>query len=198
MPASARAPEMKLPLCLNNPRNRCRRGFQRPARRWISWWRRETNVTITCGEDRQGCGRPRFRWTVSAVVAIAWLWLLVSGCGNPRRPKTVPVSGAVSWGDRAPEHPGALFFAPVEVAEGYPRRGGRALFDTDGKFVATSFDEGDGLVPGTYRVRVESWKEVPSMQSAGVSYVPAGFEAPTLVVSETERSVRYDLVIPVD
>jgi len=31
----------------------------------------------------------------------------------------------------------------------------RALFDLDGKFQAMSFEDGDGLVPGTYRVRVE-------------------------------------------
>ena len=115
------------------------------------------------------------------------------GCGNSDRPKTVPVSGSVTFEGEPPEYPGALFFAPLEAAEGYPRRGGRALFGTDGRFEATSFEEGDGLVPGTYRVRVESWKEPPSMGRPGVSYVPKGFESDELVVSEQDRSVRYDL-----
>src|SRR6056297_2940471 len=84
------------------------------------------------------------------------LWLL-GGCGNSNRPTTVPVRGMITVDGETPAYPGALFFAPLEVAEGYPKRGGRALFDTDGAFAATSFNEGDGLVPGTYRVRVESW-----------------------------------------
>lgn len=118
---------------------------------------------------------------------------VATGCGNRDRPKTIAVEGLITFDGQAPEYPGALFFAPLEVAEGYPRRPGRALFDLDGTFTATSFDPGDGLVPGTYRVRVESWKKPPAMGSPGISYVPKGFEARDLIVSEEERRVRYDL-----
>ena len=122
-------------------------------------------------------------------------FLLLLGCRNSDRPKTVKVDGQVTFAGELPDYPGALFFAPLEVADGYPRRGGRALFDTDGKYAATSFDDGDGLVPGTYKVRVESWKKPPAMGSPGVSYVPKGFEAPDLVVSEAERKIQYNLDI---
>ncbi len=123
------------------------------------------------------------------------LLLAAVGCGNSNRPTTVRVSGVVTFDGQPPKHRGGLFFAPLSVAEGYPKRGGRALFELDGKFAATSFEEGDGLVPGTYRVRVESWKQPPSMGKPGVSNIPNGFEAPELVVSEDERSITYDLNI---
>ena len=127
-----------------------------------------------------------------------WLLLLlcliaVAGCSKSNRPKTIPVQGKITFNGSAPEYGGALFFAPLEVAEGYSKRPGRALFELDGKFQATSFEDGDGLVPGTYRVRVESWKKPPGMGGAGVSYVPDGFETEDLVVSKDEKSLRFDL-----
>lgn len=115
------------------------------------------------------------------------------GCSNSDRPKTIPVAGKITFDGQPPQFPGGIFFAPVEVEQGYPRRGGRALFDIDGEFQATSFEDGDGLVPGTYRVRVESWKEPPSMGKPGVSYVPKGFEAEDLVVSSGEKKIEYNL-----
>lgn len=125
-----------------------------------------------------------------ACVSIA---MLMSGCAKSDRPKTIPVTGLITKDGQPPEYLGALFFAPIEVEEGYPKRPGRALFEQGGEFAATSYVDGDGLVPGTYRVRVECWKKPPGMGSAGVSYVPKGFEAPDLVVPLTERSVTYDL-----
>lgn len=123
------------------------------------------------------------------------LFLLALGCSHSDRPQTVRVSGVVTFDGEPPKHPGALFFAPLEIAEGLPKRGGRALFELDGKFQATSFEDGDGLVPGTYRVRIESWKQPPSMGKPGVSYIPKGFEPPELTVSADERSISYDLNI---
>lgn len=131
--------------------------------------------------------------TVMQGLALFAVVLICCGCGNTNRPKTVKVSGTITFEGGPPEYPGALFFAPIEAAEGYPRRGGRALFETDGSFAATSFTDGDGLVPGTYRVRLESWKEPPGMNSAGVSYIPKGYKAPELVVSEKERRLFFDL-----
>ena len=128
--------------------------------------------------------------------AIALSIILFCGCRNANRPKTVPVKGSITFGGQPPAYPGALFFAPLQVADGYPRRGGRAHFDTDGQFVVTSFDEGDGLVPGTYRVRIESWRKPPTMEAPGISYVPRDFNAADLVVAANERVVRYDVEVP--
>lgn len=121
--------------------------------------------------------------------------LLISciGCNASDRPKTIPVAGKITFDGNPPQFPGGIFFAPLEVEEGYPRRGGRALFDVDGSFQATSFDDGDGLVPGTYRVRIESWKVPPSMGKPGVSYVPKGFEPNDLIVSSKEKAIEYNV-----
>ena len=128
------------------------------------------------------------------VVALSLVGM--TGCGNKDRPKTIPVSGTITFDGAAPEYAGALFFAPITAEEGYPKRPGRALFETDGKFEATSYEPGDGLVPGTYRVRVESWKKPPGMGGPGVSYVPKGFEAKDLIVSMQDKSIQYDLEVP--
>lgn len=132
------------------------------------------------------------RSTYSRVV-VALCVLVFVGCSNSNRPKTVPVEGVITFDGDPPEYAGALFFAPIEVAEGYPKRPGRALFELDGEFKVTSFEEGDGLVPGTYRVRVESWKKPPGMGGPGVSYVPDGFEAKDLEVRVDERLLKYDV-----
>lgn len=116
-----------------------------------------------------------------------------TGCSRSDRPKTVPVTGRITLKGNQPQFSGALFFAPVEPEEGYPRRGGRALFDPDGAFEVSSFEPGDGLIPGSYRVRVESWKQVPAMGKPGVSNVPRGFQAPDVVVSSQDGTVHYDL-----
>lgn len=131
------------------------------------------------------------RLAVFLITSCAW----TLGCGNSNRPKTIPVSGVVTFDGQPPEHPGGLFFAPLEVEEGYPKRGGRALFEADGAFAATSFEDGDGLIPGTYKVRIESWKQPPSMGTPGISNIPKGFEPSDLVVSSKENAVEYDLDI---
>lgn len=127
-------------------------------------------------------------------IGVLMLVAFFCGCKNSSRPTTIPVSGTVTFDGEPPKYVGALYFAPLEIAEGYPKRGGRAIFELDGKFAATSFEDGDGLVPGTYKVRIECWSKPPGMGgSAGVSALPKKFEAPNVVVSEDERSVTYDL-----
>ncbi len=137
--------------------------------------------------------RGAIRKPFGPVIALAAGLLLSLGCSGSDRPKTVAVSGSVTVKGEAPSYPGGVFFAPIEVEEGYPKRGGRALFETDGEFSVTTFEDGDGLIPGTYRVRVESWKVPPSMGKPGVSYIPKGFEADDLVVSSKDKKVALDI-----
>ena len=132
---------------------------------------------------------PKFAFLAFSLVVLS----IACGCGGSDRPKTIPVSGKITFNGEAPEFGGGIFFAPVEIEEGYPRRGGRAMFDVDGLFSATSFEKGDGLVPGTYRVRLESWKQPPAMGNPGVSYIPKGFESDDLVVSSSEKAIEYNL-----
>ena len=127
------------------------------------------------------------------VTGLLLLILVTSGCG-PSRPKTIAVSGTITFAGGPPPAEGAIYFAPITAAEGFDKRPGRARFDTSGKFRATSFEEGDGLVPGTYSVRIECWKSPPTMDSAiGDSYIPAGFTAPQIDVPIRGGRLTYDV-----
>jgi hypothetical protein len=129
---------------------------------------------------------------ISLVTAMA---LVVAGCG-PDRPEMVPVSGTVTVGGAPPPAEGAIYFAPITVAEGLPRRPGRAEFDKSGNYQATSFEDGDGLVPGTYRVRVECWKVAPTMDKPGESYLTRDAVLPDLTVAADSGSISHDIDVP--
>ena len=112
-----------------------------------------------------------------------WLWVLalgsfaMVGCGNDR-PQLVPVTGQVTLDGGSWPTSGALYFVPIEVAEGFPHRPGSAEFAADGHFAAKTFHSGDGLFPGRYRVRVECWITPPAMNVPGESHIPVKYQNP--------------------
>jgi len=105
----------------------------------------------------------------------------------------VPVQGKVTFDGGPPPAEGGIFFAPVEVAAGLPRRPGMARFGMDGQFTVTSFSGGDGLVPGTYRVNVECWKVPPTMETPGESYVADDYHPADVKVAPDAGSVDVPL-----
>lgn len=110
----------------------------------------------------------RLVWTAFAIA-------LLAGCGH-KMPDTVPVAGKVTYGGGAWPSPGMLYFASTAAAEGRPMRPALAEMTTAGDFVVTSFEQGDGLVPGRYVVTIECWKTPPTMSGgAGISAVPAKY-----------------------
>ena len=129
-------------------------------------------------------------------LAASLLVLGVCGCGKSDRPLTVPVRGKVTFGGGPCPQSGNIRFAPLEVAEGLPRRPGRADFDTNGEYRVTSYQENDGLVPGKYRVLVECWKVPPADGKLGVSYIEPSFQPPELAVESQSDSVTFDIDIP--
>ncbi len=126
--------------------------------------------------------------------------LPIAGCG-PSRPETVSVRGRVLFNGQAPPKEGMIYFAPLEPAEGFPRRPGRAEFDAQGYFRAGSFSGTDGLVPGRYRVGVDCWDRLPRAEGPPAkSFVPHAYREPAtspleLVVEPGARSmdVEFDL-----
>ena len=64
------------------------------------------------------------------------------------------------------------------------------------EFTVTSFSEGDGLVPGSYRVRVECWKKVPTMGTPGESYIAADYQLTTVEVGAEAGTVDVPLDVP--
>jgi hypothetical protein len=118
-----------------------------------------------------------WRWAVVGFVLAAVL-VPLCGCG-PSGPEVVQIRGKVTYGGGDWPAPGVLYFNPAEAAPGLPLRPASAKFDTDGNFLVTSFDDGDGLIPGKYQVGVECWENPPSMDGGGppVSYVAKAYES---------------------
>jgi hypothetical protein len=103
--------------------------------------------------------------------------LLVSACGS-NLPKTVRVSGRVTFDGKAPPAAGTVYFLPVEASEGFPSRPATGEFDASGQYKATTFEPGDGLMPGKYIMHIECWQSPPNLEGAPVkSFVPAKYQA---------------------
>ena len=110
-------------------------------------------------------------------VLLPGLSLFVLGCG-PDGPHTVPVRGVVTIDGKPPTAAGTIFFTPLEAAEGSPTRPGIGEFDTTGHYAAQTFEPGDGLLPGRYRLKVHCWKTPPNMDGRPVvSYIAAKYES---------------------
>lgn len=93
-------------------------------------------------------------------LGIMSLALLAVGCGDNGLPMT-PVSGQVTFDGAPPPNAGNLSFVSLESDAGLPQRDGSCRFETDGQFVVTSFEKGDGLLPGKYRVDISCYKYQP-------------------------------------
>jgi hypothetical protein len=139
------------------------------------------------------------RMAASAIAA-----LLVGCSGRPYG--TVPVQGRITFHGKAPPARCEVYFVPASGDEGnqgpVPPRPGVGYVASDGNFDVTSFRAGDGLLPGTYDVRIECWRSTPQAEHGsphdhpGVSFVPKDFSPPQLLVpSEGTRRVRYDVEV---
>jgi len=98
------------------------------------------------------------------------LLLFTVGCGS-NRPEMVHVYGRVTLDGGDWPKPGVLNFSPVDPAPGFSRRPASAHFGKDGRFT-TEAGQGEGLIPGTYRVAVTCWQRAPTdKEPVGQSYV---------------------------
>jgi len=125
--------------------------------------------------------------------------VVLAGCGGSGRP-LVPVSGQITFNGGPCPKAGAISFVPNagSDASGTPARVGQARFGTDGRFVVTSFQEGDGLLPGKYRVNIECVNGVPSPSTPweSISYVPADYQPDDLVVEEGKGALKVTYDVP--
>lgn len=88
---------------------------------------------------------------------------VVMGCGPSLTPP-VPSGGTASYRGK-PIEQGRVIFVPE--AEGGEAAGGTIR---DGKFVLTTREEGDGAIPGRYKVGVISIAEVPVKEGGEPEY----------------------------
>ena len=149
-----------------------------------------------------GVGRPGVcrRVTFARCILPIAFCLVLLGCGSGR-PETVPVTGRVTLRGGNWPAAGLIVFTSVEPAEGFPRRPGRAFFDTQGRFTVMTFAKGDGLMPGRYRAAVYCGEPVNGMDAAGKSFVPAKYQNPAqsgleVVVEPGARRVYLEYDIP--
>ncbi len=122
-----------------------------------------------------------------------------AGCGNNGLP-LVPVHGKVTFAGNPPPMAGMITFMPIAVAEGLPRRPGRAHFDEQGAFQVTSFKDNDGLIPGNYQPSITCWMKQPTSNDPTsferYNYVPKGFQASEVKVEQDAGSVEVTIDVP--
>ena len=107
------------------------------------------------------------------IVVLAFVACL-GGCGNPHG--TVKVTGRVTVDGEAPPGEGTITFTVVEPEDGFPSRPAMARFGKDGTYSTTTYDPGDGLLPGTYKVAVECYETAPNMEGIPVkSFIDSKF-----------------------
>jgi hypothetical protein len=113
---------------------------------------------------------------------VAWaICLFLSGCGGSE-PGLVKVSGKITLDGGAFPKEGLINFTASGGLD-QPLRPGSAKFGPDGAFTAMSFDPGDGLYPGTYKLSVDCLDAPPTIGNdgrmiGGKSLIPAKFQNP--------------------
>lgn len=121
------------------------------------------------------------------------------GCSGGDELPLVPVSGVVTFAGGPCPKPGNISFSPVRVEEGVPRRPGRARFAEDGSYAATSFQEGDGLLPGTYTVLISCYEREPTSDDPRsyerFNLVPPDYR-PELVVERSSGPIEVNFDVP--
>ena len=126
--------------------------------------------------------RPSYDYMASQTMRFAlaqFLFVVLAGCGGPDYPTTVPISGRVTLdGENWPTE-GEIYFLPLDPAGDFPRRAATSKFSASGHFDSpTSWQEGDGIVPGKYKVYVMCWKVRPtSTGPPPVSYVAEKYQS---------------------
>ena len=85
-----------------------------------------------------------------------------AGCGGKRT--IVPVSGRVTLEGAAVAQV-RIAFMPTESGEGSPIRPASSGLDSDGRYKLSTFEPGDGAIPGEYDVVIVSITSGPTMQN---------------------------------
>lgn len=134
-----------------------------------------------------------------AVVLLACFACVSAGCS--RGPGMVQVTGVVTVDGAPPPGPGTVYFTPHEPAEGYTKRPGYAEFDVDGKYVVRTSEPGDGITPGSYRIRIDMWSEPWVMgRTSPTNLTPAKYQSAEtseleLVVAPRSRPIDFPIDI---
>lgn len=121
------------------------------------------------------------------------LTMATSGCS---RSPVVPVSGSISFPDREPPEVCRLTFVPTENDEGTAIRPGSATMDEAGTYHLTPFKGVEGLLPGTYSIRISYFdlkrNGDPNRDS---DWKEHNFDAGELTIEAGSRGVVHDIEV---
>ena len=96
----------------------------------------------------------------------------VGGCG-PTSPKTYPVTGVVTLDDMPIAGATVSFIADKNSAA--------TTTDAQGKYVMSTFNQGDGAVPGTYKVTVAKYQREAEENPYGDNKPPEVEQTPEAI-----------------
>lgn len=119
-----------------------------------------------------------------------------TGCNNGL--PLVPISGKITFDEGECPSDGRILFKPIEIEAGLPARAGTGQFQRDGHFVVTSFEPGDGLLPGRYSVEITCLGGMPDFSKPNplenASLIASGYTpAELIVVRGVSQNLKYDV-----
>jgi len=121
--------------------------------------------------------------------------LVVGAAGCSEGLETVPVSGKVTIAGRDRPKVCRLFFHPVETKS--VTRPTAAETDEEGMYEVRSFKGVEGLVPGTYSVRVSYYDLKPGKDPADDrNWIQSDYDAGELVVDPDSDGVEHNINVP--
>lgn len=81
---------------------------------------------------------------------------VTAGCGGASRPSTYPVTGTVTF-QGTPVAGAMVSFSPADA--GTEARAAMGITDEQGNYSLTTFESGDGAMPGSYKVKVAKYDQ---------------------------------------
>ena len=127
---------------------------------------------------------------------ILTLGLFLPGCGGG--PRLTTVTGIVTV-QGEPVKMGTITFVP----EGTNERAS-AVLGPDGKFAMSTFQPGDGVLPGSYKIMISAYESLPEMgkpNSGKIAVAAKYLDARTsgltaTIVAGTPQKLEFDLKKP--
>jgi len=102
---------------------------------------------------------------MSAKYCFSWLFLscLLIGCAQSDQPVTIPVGGVVTV-DGKPLTKGTITFQMKSTGDGALKRPAIGQIDAEGRFQLSTFQAGDGALPGHYTVVITAFENEPTAE----------------------------------
>lgn len=133
-------------------------------------------------------------WMLASIVLLT---IAVAGCGG-NDISTKRVKGTITFKGGQPPKEGGVLFTPIERTAELPMREARGNMNADGTFTLTTFKEGDGVLPGKYRVKITCWREAPTLAtSVTANYVPPDFIPEVVIGVDDAEPVAVVIDVPI-